>query len=116
MNLKPYLWLLLAAFALSSPAHADDDDTMIVVEEGATPEDIVNVIELPVFASPKATKNAAFGHETAKQANALGNEFGKQMAEEAKNKNISEQIRDDIQQNARREARGNNGQGNGQGG
>lgn len=113
MNLKPYLFSLLAAFALSSPVYADDDDTMTVVEEGATPEDIVKVIELPEFASPSAQANAAFGHTTANQAKSLGKEFGQQMAEQARNNNISEQIRDDIRQNARREARGNNGQGNG---
>ena len=113
MNLKPYLFSLLAVFALSSPAYADDDDTMMVVEEGATPDDIVKVIDLPSFAAPSAQGNAAFGQETANQAKTLGKEFGQQMAEEAKSKHISEQVRDDILQNVRREARSNNGQGNG---
>lgn len=112
MRLIPWLFVLLAVFAISPPAYADDEDTMMVVEEGATPDDIINVIELPDFASSQA--NASF--ETANQAKALGKEFGQQMAEQAKNNNISEQIRDDIQQNARREARGDNGQGNGPGG
>ena len=104
MNLKACLLMLLAVFALNPAAHADDDDTMMVVEEGATPEDIVKVIALPEFASPNTQTNAALGHGTANQAKALGKEFGQQMAEEAKNKNISEQVRDDLQQNARREA------------
>lgn len=112
MNLKPHLFSLLAVFALSSPAHANDDDTMTVVEEGATPDDIVKVIELPSFAAPSAQGNAAFGQQTANQAK-TGKQFGQQMADEAKSNNISEQVRDDILQNARREARSNNGQGNG---
>ena len=112
MNLLPRLFLLLAAFALSTPAFADDDDTMMVVEEGARPDDIVKIIELPEFASPMAGKNASPGQETANEAKALGKAFGQQMAEQAKSNNPSETVRNDIQQNARREARDNNGRGN----
>ena len=45
-----------------------DDDTMMVVEEGATPDDIVNIIELPTRASVKAGQNVGRGQDTAGQA------------------------------------------------
>ncbi len=112
MKLKPRLIMLLTAFALSSTANAADDDTMMVVEEGATPEDIVRVIQLPDRASPAAGKSSAFGKDKSNDAKALGKEFGKQMAEEAKSRNAKEKVRDDMRYNARREARGSNGRGN----
>ena len=104
--------LLLAALVVSPSVFAEEEDdgsegTMVVVQAGATPEDIVNVIELPV-ASPSATDHAAKGIGTAGNASEHGVNFGQQMAEEAKSNNISEQIRDDLQQNARRNARGTN--------
>lgn len=124
MSPKKYLVMslvvLLAVFTLVPSAYADGEDTMMVVEEGATPDDIVKIIELPGFASATGHGaghgKAAFGQEKGKEAKSLGKEFGQQMAEEAKNKNMSEQARDNARQNARREARGNNGQGNRPGG
>jgi hypothetical protein len=116
MNFKHSFLVLLITGALASNTYADDDDTMMVVEQGATPEDIVKVIELPVFAAASAQEKSASGHEIANQAKTLGKEFGQQIAEDAKNNNISEQVRDDIKQNARRDARGANGRGKGPGG
>lgn len=108
--------LLLLAALVASPSvfaeeeHDASEDTMIVVQAGATPEDIVNIIELPV-ASSSAAEHAAKGIGTAGNASKHGRVFDQQTSEDAKSKNISEHIRDDLYQNARRDARGANGKG-----
>ena len=105
--------LLLAALVFSPYVFAEDDgseNTLVVVQAGTTPEDIVNTISLPFDASSTAAERSALGLDVAVYASELGGDFGQQIAEEAKSNNISEQIRDDLQQNARRDARGANGQ------
>ena len=70
-----------------SPAWAQDDDldvTLVVIEdENAAEERLVNDIELPLEASDQAHENASSGLETANQARQQGAEFGRQRAEEA---------------------------------
>jgi len=98
----------LCSGALAEEAQNPGEDTIVVVAVGATPEDIVNVIELPIYASSKAGYRATTNGNNANDATEVASEFGKQVAEEAKSKNINKQIRDDLDQNARRDARGNN--------
>jgi hypothetical protein len=57
---------------------------MMVVEEGAMPEDIVGEIELPAGAAQEAHENAAKGLETANAAREGGRAFGQARAEEAR--------------------------------
>lgn len=96
-------FFILLANLMSLPSYADDiddiepisdDDTMIVIEEGDTPEDIVNIISLPMQASDMAHENAVSGQETANLARELGREFGQAKAEEARNSNMGEQMRE----------------------
>lgn len=108
------LLLVFAAVVFSPSALAEEEDdgsedTMVVIEAGATPEDIVNIIELPFAASANAADHSASGLDTAVNAGDLGVDFGEQVAEEAKS--IGEQIRDDLQQKVRRDARADNGRG-----
>jgi hypothetical protein len=108
--------LFLASLVWAPSLYADDqhdgEETITVIERGATAEDIVNIIQLPARASAAARENRRRGPATAEQARDLGHEFGQQIAEDAKTKGLAEHIRDDIQQNQRRDARGDNGQGN----
>jgi len=107
-------WLALVCLSWGTGAYAasqnSDDDTMTVVEEGAMPDDIVNVIQLPPRASPAAGENVQRGSANADEAVQTGGSFGRQIADEARAKDPGEQIRDDIRQNQRRDARGDNGQ------
>ncbi len=106
-------WLAFVCLCWGTGAQAaspsSDDDTMMVVQEGAVPDDIVNVIQLPPRASPTARDNVQRGSATSDAAVQSGESFGQQIADEAKAKNAGEQIRDDIRQNQRRDARGDNG-------
>ena len=109
-TLRIILILLLGGMVCSGALAEEDpgEDTIVVVAVGATPEDIVNVIELPPRASSTAGDHATANDNNAHDATEFASEFGKQVAEEAKSKNINKQIRDDLEQNARRDARGNN--------
>lgn len=95
--------------ALAGAAHADDlDVTMVVVETDQTPDDIVNLIQLPESASDRARESSSRGLETANQARELrgnetsaearelGREFGERMADEARDGNVGQQIRDNL--------------------
>lgn len=82
-----YAWLAFSAAFLVVTAYAEDapeDVTMMVVEEGAMPEDIVGEIELPAGAAQEAHENAAKGLETANAAREGGRAFGQARAEEAR--------------------------------
>jgi uncharacterized protein YggE len=109
-SLKIILILLLGGTVCSGALAEEDpgEDTIVVVAVGATPEDIVNVIELPLRASSTAADHATANDNNANDATEFASEFRKQVAQEAKSKDISTQIRDDLEQNARRDARGNN--------
>ena len=119
MKLTRYSAFLLALGLIVSPAvlaaEADDgrEDTMIMVQEGGTPDDVVNIIALPTFTSETAVEKAAKGQEKANSARDLGREFGQQMAEDAKSNNMGEQIRENLGQNARRDAQEENDRGRG---
>jgi hypothetical protein len=114
MTLKVKLiWALAAGMALAPLAHADesqsiDDATITVVEEGDTPDDVVNVIDLPASAAPNALQNSAAGQDTANSAKENANDFGQQVAEDARGNAVSDQAREDAKQQGRSEARGDN--------
>lgn len=99
MNAKLNLSLLLTAGLIMSPAvYADDEteDTMTVVEEGQTPEDVVHTLALPEDASDQARESAAFGLDTANRAREDGRAFGQEMAERARGGDVGEQIRETV--------------------
>ena len=110
---NPALALVLV-LVTAGPARADDDDTMMVIDEGATPEDIVRVIELPKFATPKgqekAKANAGVGQDLGPEDKLSGKEFGQQIAEEAKSK--SQSASEDVRQNEGRDRGRGRGRGN----
>lgn len=80
LNLIPIAVVSLLLAGAASSARGEEatpgEDTMIVLEEGATPEDIVDVIQLP----PAAAEGAARGSETAGAARGDGRTFGEDMA------------------------------------
>ena len=78
---------------------------MMVVDEGATPEDIVKVIALPLFTPTNPQGKTTPGQDVAEQAKQAGSEFGQQVAEEAKSNGGS--ISNDVRQDARREGKPN---------
>src|SRR5688572_28812375 len=99
--------ILVAALAWGPALYAADAppaDTITVVEEDATPEDVVSTITLPEKASAKAveaskkgldTANAARelgGNSTAAEVRELGREFGESMAEEARQNNPGAEV------------------------
>jgi hypothetical protein len=114
-------WAVIA-FALlgllSLPlAHAADeadaeDATITVVDDDATPDDIVRVIELPDPAAGQGNANTATGPQNVNAAQggsaAAGHDFGQQTAEEARSRNNAEQVRAEAKQQGRSEARGDN--------
>src|SRR5512139_1246008 len=97
------LWLILSiAGVLTSPMvyaedTAMDEDTVTVVDEGETPEDVANTITLPDAASDVAHERAAFGQGVANQAHEqaqeLGRDFGQDVSEQARNRELSNEIR-----------------------
>ena len=87
---------------------------MMVVDEGATPEDIVKVITLPLFTPANPQGKATVGQDAADQAKQVGKEFGQQVAEEAKAKGGS--ISNDVRQDARRKGNPNRDRGRKPGG
>jgi hypothetical protein len=115
-----YLLLLAAGFAFSPAVYADDpadpaDDTITVVDEDATPEDVTNTIALPSSASDTGRENSQQGIDTANNAREMrgnataaeareqGREFGERAAAEARSDNPAAQIRE-----AAAEGRANN--------
>ncbi|MDQ2076909.1 hypothetical protein [Marinimicrobium sp. ABcell2] len=101
----------LASVALfaAAPLHAQED-TMIVIDDDTTVEEVTNVIELPTEAAVQAAENAARGLDTANAARDGGREFGASQAENARER--GKEARDNAGQNARergRDARDNKG-------
>lgn len=108
MTVKPRSSLLLVAAMAWGPAlyaaETAPTDTITVVEEGATPEQVVSTITLPAKASEKAveaskkgldTANAARelgGNSTAAEAREQGREFGERTAAEARQSNPGAQV------------------------
>ena len=94
--------ILLAGLALAPAAFAAEAppaDTITVVDEDATPEDVASTITLPAKASEKAVESsakglatanaarAANGNDTAQEAREQGREFGQRVAEQARQEN-----------------------------
>jgi hypothetical protein len=72
------VWLMLAGATLPAMAGTTDfvgEDTMIVVEQGAVPEDIINVIRLP-----------GVGAEGVDGPNAAAREAAAEIAEQARSR------------------------------
>lgn len=103
-----FLCLAVLLFA-SSMARADsgDEATITVVDEGATPDDVVKVIDLPDRASANASKTTgadATSNGKDKSAEA-GREFGQQVSEEARNKDLKDLARDEAKQQGKGNSR-----------
>jgi len=116
------IFVVLLGVAIIPAAHADaaadmDEATITVVDDGDTPDDVVKVIELPDQASATGAAKSASGIATANSAKDKsadsGRDFGQQVSEDARSKNISDQVRADAKQQGNSEARGNNAGGNG---
>jgi hypothetical protein len=76
----------LAGLLLSPISYADEttDDTVTVVDESDTPEDVVSHITLPDAASDSGSEHSEFGLGVANQARDLGRDFGQQISEQAR--------------------------------
>ena len=90
---------LFLAVLTAQVARADvgDEATITVVDEGATPEDVVKVIELPDRASATAAK--ATGSESPNnkdKSGASGRDFGQQVSEEARDKDVEKDVDKDV--------------------
>jgi hypothetical protein len=116
------IFVLLLGLAIAPVAHADaaagmDEATITVVDDGDTPDDVVKVIELPARASASGVAKSASGIDTANSAKDKSGDssrdFGQQISEDARSKNVSDQVRADAKQQGKSEARGNNAGGNG---
>lgn len=75
------------AALLCGAVHAEEPpveagDTMMIIEQGMTPEDIVGVIELPQVAPDTARERAQRGHDTANAAREERSGFGRARAAE----------------------------------
>lgn len=98
----PLACLATAPVFAQSSAEGDDDDfevTMMVLEEGDEPFEILELIELPDAASATAVERSAQGLDTANAAREGRREFGQSVAEEARQRageagNAAEQARD----------------------
>jgi hypothetical protein len=114
MKRKLPFWLFVAAVTSAPPAFAagaasDDDVTIMVVDESATPDDVVKVIELPAQTSANANAKGGYG-ETANNASdksESGRDLGQQISEDAR-ANANDQARSDAAQQARNDARNDN--------
>jgi hypothetical protein len=110
--------LLLGFVAVVPAAYAapDDEATITVVDEDATPDDVVRVIELPDRASRSAAANSAHGTGTANNAadksGESGREFGQQTSEDARNRDLKDQAKADARQAGKSDARNDNAGGN----
>ena len=66
---------------------ADGGLTLIVIDDGVTPSEVVNMIPLPDSASDTGHEQSGFGRETAYDARNMGDDpgdFGQQMSLEAR--------------------------------
>jgi vacuolar-type H+-ATPase subunit H len=87
-------WLTLAAATLPAMAGSADsvaEDTMIVIEQGALPEDIINVIRLPEAATERGadeapTRPRGAGDEVAAGADSSAREAAAEIAEQARSR------------------------------
>jgi hypothetical protein len=71
----------------ATAAMAQDEDTMIVIDEDTSLESVVeefSILELPDSASDTARESAASGLDTANQAREQGSDFGREMADTAR--------------------------------
>jgi len=103
---------LIASITLfaAAPLHAQEEDTMVVIDDDTTVDEVANVIELPSEAAAEAVENAARGLDTANAAREGGREFGEAQAENARER--GREARDSAGQDARdraRDARDNQG-------
>lgn len=108
--------ILLAGLSMNPAAYADEpndaaDATITVVDEGATPDDVVKVIELPQPAAAtggdKSSKGGATATAAKDKSGGTGHESGKQVSEEARANNGA-QVREDAKQQAHNDARNDN--------
>ena len=97
-----YPFIIAALTSIGGIAMAQETDeldlTMDLLEEGETPEDIVEPIALPEDASPQGVESSADGLATANEARERGREFGQDTAAEARQR--GEDARDDASDNA----------------
>lgn len=91
MNSKLFVQKSLAVmFGLSlfsAAAMAQDEDTMIVIDEDTSLDSVLesfSIIELPGEASDTARERSAAGLDTANPARERGGEFGREMADKAR--------------------------------
>ncbi|WP_019531497.1 hypothetical protein [Dasania marina] len=94
MKITPLALLLL--LLITSPlalAQEDLDDTIFVVDELGSPNDIINIIELPKYINSNAADNASRGIANANKSKDKGRKLGQDMAEDARNKNSAEKIK-----------------------
>ncbi len=110
-----FLCLSLALFA-SSMARADsgDEATITVVDEGATPDDVVKVIDLPDRAASNASKTVGAGaisNGRDKSAES-GREFGQQVSEDARSMDLKDLARDEAKQQGKGNSRNDDPGGN----
>lgn len=78
-------------------------DTMVVIDEDTSVDDVANVLELPENVSPEAATNSTRGLDTANAAREGGREFGEQQAASARSRG------QDARENAGAGARDNAG-------
>lgn len=81
--------LLALGLIGATPAFAQGDegppeDAITVVDENATPDEIMNRIELPEGRPDQAAEASAYGLETANAAREQGRDFGQERAEQAR--------------------------------
>jgi hypothetical protein len=106
--------LVLTVLTVTPIARAGlgDEATITVVEEGAAPEDVVKVIELPPPASATAATKSAFGTDAASSAKDKsaggGHEFGQEISEDAHSRDMSDQVRSDAREQGKNETRNDN--------
>lgn len=104
MKIKSSVAMILTLGLLgASPLYAQDEDTMIVIDDETTIDEVTNVLELPEDASAEAVENSAFGVDTANRAREDGRAFGEQQAAEARSR--GQEARETAGESARDNAR-----------
>lgn len=92
------------------PENVPPEDAMDVVDENATPDEVMNRIELPEDASDTAREASAFGLDTANDARERGRDFGQERADQARDQarefgqDRAEQAREQAQEFGRDQA------------
>lgn len=84
MKLSIAMLLTLGLIGATPVLAQGDEDTMDVMDESATPDEVMHRIELPEDASDTAREAAAFGLDTANEARERGRDFGQERAEQAR--------------------------------